>query len=1499
MEEDAGSADQLGNISLNPSFGLDPSYLPRSVALEPKQVFPETTSALLAPLSTTYAPPGTRLASLAPQPGQPANLIQGANLNPPVPQVAPVIPQGSVAPQVQVAQAAPALRAPAATPGGAPRSQLPLASSPAADVNANPLQTRKDLLQSQADRAHQQGHGWFNQLMNNEGAAKSREEETRLRGEISQIDQQIQQQATAQNLASNYHLNHPVPASTDAAAIPQLAMKEWREEGNVGAYMALSATGHADVANLPVNQTAGMRVLSKDVAGATELYDKLDKAKDGPEYKRMRAQVIREAQGNGNYREFNLTEGSIPKSKEEYDKSGVRSQLKDLLGKTSLFVKDYERQLANIGTPQPITNKEAADAINYDKRFSNGDQKSGLQAVKLENGQVGSLITNSHQDISEFKEGGKWTSWNATTKTAAGKMISENPELNGVLSQHKLAVRFDAIVSDDENYKDAAGRTLVADATGGTFRNMAEKAQGSGNVSLVRIFEHTMGTFESTLNAAYTNWGAYKNWLLSGRKGDEPKLEKADEWSPQTIEGLKRIGKFNLAETSGQLSRLSGVAEYVGQNAGKLSDIGISEDAKPYLQPYRDRANHQARLDWDNVDAIIRGGRRIEISPGTLVDPNTPGFTPAGTYQRHIDAINKQVIGRPPFPTGGVAAPGTAGGPAAPPAAPGTFPTGGAAPVPFTPAGPPPAAPAGGGGALRPLAATPAASLVQSLAGPPAAAPALVQTAQLPPSWGVGTGTGGGGIVVPPRAPSGPPAVRPPGATLPSVAPATVPGPTTALTIPAHLRGNPVASTVYTTAHQTATNLAGGNAVVGNNVAAIAASSAKSESSYKPHELHDPDKTTGEYAGYGLFGHQGSRLSDMQKFSGNAAVGKPDAAISPQTQSAFYAREIMDAAKKDPFIARVVNDPNASAEDLTRVQMRMERPQGYKGPGTEEQGMHWNERLAATQTMLLGQKGRLTSTPQEAERAYYGAGSRMMGATVQNAPAIGAVGGNILGTPFGPVGQAVGAEVGGITGGAIKYGITTPREQQTPGGYATAAIEGGAEALPMTIPGAGWRPMVGRALTSGGVEAGKELYESGGDIPKSLNAAGVSTLSAAAAETFMLALGKGFSQVYKMATNNNKVAMENAGRTLAEQKPKNMLADGTTVENKAYTDAENFAKDRNIDPDHLAHAYEQVKKQANRGEAFVSRPSRVEQRQAAAGLDEVVQGAGAATAGTPLTKAQQIISDVKHPAVLIKSGLVPPAFSSDANTAAREMSGAGKPRSTNFGQVIDNMATARTTLLEKERAAKALTPNSSDFVRKDEMVKNYNLLGQHVRQEQEKVIRALLPPDKAQPLIDQLHASSARYRTAMMAGGDDIVQTIAAGGAKANQARTAFNNLAGADQEAKNMMRALTTAEGRKGKSVALSVAITASGLMSVVPIIGPVVGGVGTVMSAVKLGQIAKDYMVQRGAGKMVTMKDLVFQDIAKTRDIMRRGGATVGGSIGGNFAHSLVYPEPTQAQQ
>jgi hypothetical protein len=602
----------------------------------------------------------------------------------------------------------------------------------------------------------------------------------------------------------------------------------------------------------------------------------------------------------------------------------------------------------------------------------------------------------------------------------------------------------------------------------------------------------------------------------------------------------------------------------------------------------------------------------------------------------------------------------------------------------------------------------------------------------------------------------------------------------------------------------------------------------------------------------------------------------------------------------------------------------MEAPKGYTGPGSEEKAMHWAERLANTKAMMQQgggggaqppagtvvagqlpvaapqgvmaqpQPAATVTTPMgnrmtPAEAAYYGNQSKMMQAIPRMAPEIGAAGGNIIGTGIaGPAGGAVGAGIGGTAGGIVKNAIVG--QDQSWSGYAKAGGEGFVKSIPAMVPGGGLRSMAARTVLGGTTEGGIAAAE--GDKAGEIYDKTVGGLiGGAGGELFGRGLGAVGHGVWKVLSTSGKAELANAARVLAEQEPRVADATGKMVENKAYTAAVEKAKAMHQSPDELAYNFRETTKVLEEGkttpktmgEALVQRPGERERVAAGQALQDVQDKVGAAAEGQGIkfkTPAGAVpdgpVSSVLTPTN--PAGKVPAAFLPEAQHAEGLMKGPAA----NAHDMWGNAAEARSFLLETERDA----IRAGDTVKAGAM----RVLADKVRGKQEEMVKTLLPKDQADALLQHLTNSDKRYRRAVMAGGDDIVATIAKGGEKGREAQAAFKALSGDDPMAQRMMDVLVRAQKPIAEGGKAGLSAGAAYLLLHVPGVGPyLAGGVG----AAKGVQLLRDYMARRGAGDTATFAKLVAsRPSPAVQNALGAAGATVGSGAGAETARQANLP-------
>jgi hypothetical protein len=745
---------------------------------------------------------------------------------------------------------------------------------------------------------------------------------------------------------------------------------------------------------------------------------------------------------------------------------------------------------------------------------------------------------------------------------------------------------------------------------------------------------------------------------------------------------------------------------------------------------------------------------------------------------------------------------------------------------------------------------------------------------------------------------------------------------------PVRISSNPVARTVYGVAGQTAQNVTKGqpnSAAITNNSAIVATSSAASESGFRQNEIHDGGR------GYGLFGHNGDRLAAMHAWNGS----KPGEPIPPNVQVAFYTREMSRLADADPFVARTLANPNASAEDLTRVQVRLEQPQGYKGPSTEERASGWANRLASTRELMGGAGVQGTTqtagatvpaaaaqlatipypnpkSPQEA-LANYKAGVRLSpeeaaqsaqlrqqrldqatASAAHKAPELLGAAGGLIGSAGGPVGTVGGGAIGGALGGQIENYFTGAPEKQNIPGYTEAGVWGGLKGAVTNMGGPGVGGSVLRIAGSTAVPAAKAWYETG-DVGETYDAA----LRGMAEGTFGEAFGRGLGlahQGWNYLHTAGKAELIAAGKVLSEQEARIMGPSGKMVDNPVYQQAAETAKKLHQDPDVLAYNYKETlaaqaagKIPKTTGEVLTQRPgavaeAKISREQYNPGKEQIAEAGTAATVGKNVPPGTQFAPKIAHDPVAAvgkNPSEIPdiPRYQQAAKIARDEMD----QKAGSWKEIWQNQINARSNLLDKARRAEEAHP----YADQKQDMKAYRAMADEVRKQQEHIAKTLLPPDRAQQVMKGLNEADEAWRQAKVAGGTDIVKTIAGGGDKGREALAAFNKLTGNDPAAKGMLDALVKLHNKTAFSTTGG-RITTTGVVTGAAALAHFIPGVGTMaglgITALKGLHMLQQHMLERASGKTANFDELIRRQLSnKAKARYQRAGVSAVGPVVG----------------
>jgi hypothetical protein len=277
------------------------------------------------------------------------------------------------------------------------------------------------------------------------------------------------------------------------------------------------------------------------------------------------------------------------------------------------------------------------------------------------------------------------------------------------------------------------------------------------------------------------------------------------------------------------------------------------------------------------------------------------------------------------------------------------------------------------------------------------------------------------------------------------------------------------------------------------------------------------------------------------------------------------------------------------------------------------------------------------------------------------------------------------------------------------------------------------------------------------------------------------------------------------------------------------------------------------------GEALSQRPGEVGQMKEGRKLEEIHQEVGAQAAQTQKPPSGMLHFPDGGPSSLVGKP-VPAGQPAVPNTQVyREAAATAETmmgqHANSWEQVLRNMSQARTDLLVKVRESARI-----EGAGREEAMNAYRALADGARLQQEKIIRAIYPPQRAEVMIGRLKTASDNYRKAVMAGGEDMIQTIANGGPKGRETLDAVNELTKNDPLAKKMIDALVHLHhGSGGKASQAGGLFGAAYLASHIPGIGHTVAAVLSTLGAVRTYKLINAHLASLGSGRTVKMEDLI----------------------------------------
>jgi hypothetical protein len=418
--------------------------------------------------------------------------------------------------------------------------------------------------------------------------------------------------------------------------------------------------------------------------------------------------------------------------------------------------------------------------------------------------------------------------------------------------------------------------------------------------------------------------------------------------------------------------------------------------------------------------------------------------------------------------------------------------------------------------------------------------------------------------------------------------------------------------------------------------------------------------------------------------------------------------------------------------------------------------------------------------------------------------------------------------------------------------------------------------MAARVAAGGASQAGLKAIE-GGDTGEIMDA------GVAGAAGSMLGEGAGIfgHALWSKFGPGPQKALMDAAKTLANEEPKIASASGKMVDNPAYKKAKQDIEAIGKNPDQVAHDTRAMQAGTPKGEALASRPGSIEaERIGREEYQPIAAEIGAAGKGMA-PKALPALTD--GPLSTIRTpqnpkGTVPDTPELNRVAQHAEIAVTSPAKSVDAKWAL--LGQTRSELLRGERDAM-----TSTAVDKSATAQAMRDIADSVRVQQEKVARALLPPAKADALIQRLETADKNYRRAMLAGAGedgDIVKAIAKGGKEGREAQAAFTALSGNDPVARRMVNSLVEMEKSKVERYGVGAIVLSSAQL--LHLFGPVGSVVAGGLTAMKAKQMISDAMIKKGAGSQLTFKQILGNELRKEN--ARKVGATIGANVGGQIA-------------
>jgi hypothetical protein len=483
------------------------------------------------------------------------------------------------------------------------------------DPNATALDQSAALLSQRVQRAQSIASNPILQFFDPEGVQKARDFASGPGAQqLTQIQQARQQQTDIQAQATNYGMpKGQISPYMTGDTIDNYLLDRYKG-GDFSVANALKARGHSEW----VQDFAGAAVdgAGKTLNAADSAVTKLSAARDSQAaYDAARKTLTPEETQALTSMGVQSVPGKVT------DWQGIVQQHGAKFAQAQALHAQVVQKLNNMTNFDGTVPKEVESASQGDITLGSTNEAAGFPVrTRSMDGQTGHVAPNGSARTDKYgmstKDGG-WSAWTPEREKSFQAMTNDE-NVKGAINQYNIANKVRDTFANDDMYKSAAGIAAVKDQLG-TMRDVAEKSAAAGSIGFTKMFGMSQGTFESFVNKAQNEIGAFENWVNGGKKGLQPRM------SPDTIAGLKLLSqneyKFATDEAK---SRLGGAMTYAGQGGKPLDQIPLDPALKNELADMHEQGRQDAINGWNAHPSLVRGNQRIFFAQGANVNGANP-----------------------------------------------------------------------------------------------------------------------------------------------------------------------------------------------------------------------------------------------------------------------------------------------------------------------------------------------------------------------------------------------------------------------------------------------------------------------------------------------------------------------------------------------------------------------------------------------------------------------------------------------------------------------------------------------------------------------------------------------------------------------------------------------------------------------------------------------------------------------------------------------------------